>query len=131
MYLFENLDIYNKAVGIAAVVEMATQDFPKSTDHFGRRINHSAFLIHRYVAEGHSRFKEEERKDFFWRARTAIQECSGLLEIAANQGLIDLTNRIAFRIKLDTLSTLIQGLIRGSEAEDNQGLSNQYAAPFV
>ena len=129
MYLFENLDIYNEAVSVAAVIEAVTRNFPKATHYFGRRINLSANSIYKNLAEGHGRFREEERKEFFWRARESIQECSGLLEIAANRGLLNWRNKILFRVRLDLLSTLIQGLIRGSE--DNQGLSNQYAAPFV
>jgi four helix bundle protein len=128
MYIFENLDLYKKAIGFAAVVEFATESFPPSTDYFTDRLNKSATSIPYHVAEAHGHWKDEERRGFFWKAREATQECSGLLDIAARQGLISEGIKISFRNKLDQLQNHILDAIRLAGKKDET--PPEMAGPF-
>jgi len=112
MYLFESLDTYNRAVRFAAMVEMTSRDFPPSTYYFVNRLNRFAESIFDQIAQAHSTWKEEDRKNYFWRARASIQECFGLIEIASRQGFISQKLRDLYRYELDELNKEIQDLIR-------------------
>jgi four helix bundle protein len=129
MYVFETLDIYNKAVGFASVVELAGESFPASTDYFTDRLNRAAIAIRFNVAEAHGHWKDQERIGFFWKAREATNECSGLLDIAARQGLIGEGLKLSFRKRLDSLQKLILEAIRAAEKKDSE-TPPEVARPF-
>ncbi len=118
MYVFEDLNLYSTAAGFAAVVELAAESFPRSTNYFTDRLNKAAASISTHVAEAHGHWKDEERRDFYWKAREATQECSGLLDVAARQGLISEGLKISFRTKLDNLHKLILDAIRNAEKKN-------------
>lgn len=131
MYVFENLDIYNKAVGLAANIELTGESFPASTDYFTDRLNRAAIAIRMNVAEAHGHFKDEQRIQYYWKAREATHECSGLLDIAARQGLISEGLKLAFRTRLDSLQKLILEAIRKAEKKDSDGVPPpEMAGPF-
>jgi four helix bundle protein len=115
MYIFEKLDIYTNAVKVSAVVEFAAAGFPLSTDYFRDRLNRLASSIPSFIAEAHGHWKEEERREFFWKAREAAQECAGLIDVAARQGLVDERVKLYVRSRLDSMQTLIQDALRSKE----------------
>jgi four helix bundle protein len=117
MYLFENLDVYKRAVKFATLVESTTRQFPTSTLYFRDRINMVANEIHQNLADAHSHWKDAEKKDFLWSARSSIEECSGLIEIAAKRGILDFQSRDTFRVNLHDLGKMVQTLIRGTESD--------------
>ena len=122
MYVFENLNIYNQALRLAAGVELVAESFPPSTNYFTDRLNKAAGSISAHVAEAHGHWKEEECRDFFWKAREGTQECAGLLDIAARQGLISEGLKISFRLKLDNLHKLILDAIRNAEKKTEKSV---------
>lgn len=115
MYLFENLDVYKLSVQFAALIEAQTKTFPKATTFLVDKMSMASNAIHQNLADAHSHWKSEQKKDFYWNARTAIQECSGLIEIASKRGLIGLEIRDQFRVQLNDLERMVQALIRGYE----------------
>lgn len=115
MYVFENLDIYKNAVKLAAIVEYAAESFPASTEYFGDRLLKQVMTIPSHIAEAHGHWKDEERREFYWKAREATQECSGLTDIAARQGLIDDHLKQVIHLRLDGLQRMIQDVIRKTE----------------
>jgi len=126
MYLFETLETYRKAVQLAAIVELTAKDFPKSAEYFSGRLIRSANLIHESIAEANSKWKREERKSLFWRARGLIQECFGLVDIAFRQGFLSPNLSDQYRIKLDALNKEIQDSIRGTLEWANEGKLSKF-----
>lgn len=115
MYVFENLKIYQDAVKAAAAIEFAASGFPPSTEYFSDRLNRVAASIPSAIAEAHGHWKDEERREFFWKAREATQECSGLLDVAVRQGLLDERQRLYVRGCLDSVQRMIQEVLRTTE----------------
>ena len=122
MYQFKELDTYNKAVRLAAIVELTAQDFPKTTFYFVNRLIRSAESVHQNIGKAHELGNEKNKKNYYWRSRGAIQECFGFIEIASRQGFISPNLRDMFRIRLDELNQMIQGNIR-QEAPPTVGSS--------
>ncbi len=112
-FLFENLDVYQKAVDLADQVTTLTATFPRGYYFLADQLNRASLSIATNLAEGNGRFTKADRKNFFVIARGSAQECVPLLELARRKGLIDENPHAAFRAQIETIAKMISGLING------------------
>jgi four helix bundle protein len=112
-FMFENLEVYQKAVDLADKVTGVTTGFPRGYYFPADQLNRAAVSIATNLAEGNGRFTKADRKNFFTIARGSVQECVPLLEIARRRGLADAQTCAAMRQKLETIAKMLSGLITG------------------
>ena len=86
-FMFEKLDVYQKAVDFADEVASVTESFPRGYGFLVDQLNRAALSIATNLAEGNGRFTKPDRRNFFTIARGSAQECVPLLEIARRRGL--------------------------------------------
>ncbi len=120
-FMFEKLEVYQKAVSLADVIAATTQDFPRGFGFLADQLNRAALSIATNLAEGNGRFTKPDRKNFFIIARGSVQECIPLLEVARRRGLIDKAKHERLRADLETVAKMISGLINGLEKRGGQG----------
>ena len=113
VFMFENLEVYQKAVDLADEVTAVTTGFPRGYYFLADQLNRAAVSIATNLAEGNGRFTKADRKHFFTIARGSVQECVPLLEIARRRGFVDAQTCAAMRQKLETIAKMISGLISG------------------
>lgn len=87
-FMFEKLEVYQKAVCLADSVAAMTQDFPRGFGFLADQLNRAALSIAANIAEGNGRFTKADRRNFFGIARGSVQECVPLLELASRQTLL-------------------------------------------
>ncbi len=87
-FMFENLDVYQKAVDFTDRAVSLTEEFPRGYGFLADQLNRAALSIATNLAEGNGRFTTPDRKHFFVIARGSAQECIPLLELARRKGLI-------------------------------------------
>ena len=121
MYLFKELETYNKAVRLITIIEQTTKDFPKATFYFVNRIRRSAEMIQQNIARAHEYGNEENKKNYYWRVRGSIQECFGMIEVASRQGFISSPVRDDLRSSLDDLNRRVQATIRAESTSSVGG----------
>ncbi|MBX7072704.1 MAG: four helix bundle protein [Pirellulales bacterium] len=114
-FMFERLEVYQKAVTFADDIAALTQEFPRGFGFLTSQLNRAALSIATNVAEGNGRSTKLDRKRFFTIARGSLQECVPLLEIAHRRGLIKVTIHARLRNELETIAKMVSGLIRGLE----------------
>lgn len=114
-FMFEKLEVYQKAVTLADNIADLTQNFPRGFGFLADQLNRAALSIATNLAEGNGRFTKPDRKNFFTIARGSVQECVPLLEVARGRGLIDDNRHESFRRDLETIAKMISGLINGLE----------------
>jgi len=112
-FMFEKLEVYQKAVTFATDVAALTESFPRGYYFLTDQLNRAALSIAANLAEGNGRFTKPDRKNFFTIARGSVQECVPLLEVAHRRGLLDGSKHEAFRQDLETIAKMISGLIAG------------------
>lgn len=112
-FMFENLDVYQKAVDFTDRVVGLTEEFPRGYGFLADQLNRTALSIATNLAEGNGRFTKADRKHFFVIARGSVQECVPLLEIARRKGLIVDEDHGAMRDDLEVIAKMISGLIKG------------------
>lgn len=112
MFNFEKLEVYQNAVEFAIEVYKLTKRFPKE-ETYGliNQLRRAAVSISLNIAEGSGRTKKEF-KHFLSMSRTSAFECVPLLQISLNQEYISKTEHQEFYEKCETLSRLLNGLIK-------------------
>jgi four helix bundle protein len=114
-FLFEDLQVYQKAVDFAERISCPTQSFPRGFFYLSDQLNRASLSIAANIAEGNGRFTRGERRSFFGIARGSAQECVPLLEIGRRRGLLTDAEAEQSRAKLEEISRMLSGLIKGLE----------------
>jgi four helix bundle protein len=124
-FIFEKLDVYQKAVGLAEKVSGLTDSFPKGNYYLIDQFNRAALSISTNLAEGNGRWHLNDKKQFFWIARGSAQECVPILEICMRKKLVPENLYRQIRAELDVIVKMISGLVKmRPEATRQQGQKN-------
>lgn len=87
-FMFENLQVYQRAVDFADKVAELSKDSPRGFYFLVDQLNRAALSIATNLAEGNGRFTKADRKHFFTIAHGSTQECVPLLEVAMRRSFI-------------------------------------------
>jgi four helix bundle protein len=109
-FMFEKLEVYQKAVTLADQIAESTQGFQRGFGFLSDQLNRAALSVATNLAEGNGRFTKSDRKHFFIIARGSTQEFVPLLEVARPRGLIDDVKHQSFKLELETIAKMISGL---------------------
>jgi len=112
-FMFEKLQVYQKAVDLAEEIASLTEAFPRGYGFLVDQLNRAAVSIATNLAEGNGRFTVPDRRNFFTIARGSAQECVPLTEIARRRGLIQEAASLALRERLEIIAKMVSGLING------------------
>lgn len=112
-FLFENLQVYQKAVDLADRAASLTERFPHGHYFLVDQLNRAARSIATNLAEGNGRFTKADPRNFFTIARGSVQECVPLVEIAQRRGFIVEARHGQLRTALEEIARMISGLING------------------
>jgi four helix bundle protein len=85
-FMFENLEVYQKAVSFADAMIELTKAFPRGFGFLADQLNRAALSIATNLAEGNGRFTKPDRKNFFTIASGSVQERVPLLELLCGGG---------------------------------------------
>jgi len=116
--MFENLEVYQKAVDFADNIAALTQSFPRGYYFLVDQLNRAALSIPTNLAEGNGRFTKPDRKNYFTIARGSVQECVPLVVIARRRRLIDDQAALNLRERLEIVAKMISGLIKGLDKRE-------------
>lgn len=117
-FIFERLEVYQKAVDFADEIAALTEGFPRGYGFLVDQLNRAALSIATNLAEGNGRFTKPDRRNFFTISRGSAQECVPLLEIARRRGLLQDETALGLRERLEVIAKMISGLINGLDKRD-------------
>jgi len=111
-FLFENLEVYQKALALAERVAGLTPGFPRGCWYLADQLNRASLSISLNIAEGNGRWTEADRKNFFGIARGSVHECVPLIGLCRRRGLLQDEVCEALREELETIAKMLSGLIQ-------------------
>jgi four helix bundle protein len=117
-FMFENLQVYQKAVDLADQIAARTETFPRGYYFLTDQLNRAALSIATNLAEGNGRITKADRRNFFTIPRGSVQECIPLLEICQRRGLIQHPEHAAMKSSLEEISRMLSGLINGLDKRE-------------
>ena len=103
-FMFENLEVYQKAIDFTDQITNLTEQFPRGYYFLTDQLNRAALSIATNIAEGNGRFTKNDRKHFFIIARGSVQECVPLLELTARRGFLDAKLHETLKNNLEEIS---------------------------
>jgi len=107
--MFENLQVYQKAVDFADRMAAQSEQFPRGYYFLVDQLNRAALSIATNLAEGNGRFTKADRKHFFTIARGSAQECVPLLELALRRRLLLEATHGELKARLEEISKSRRG----------------------
>ncbi len=115
-FMFEKLEVYQRAVDFAEKVAALTQTFPpKGNSHLIDQLGRASVSISLNIAEGNGRWHPKDRRNFFWIARGSVFECVPLLELCRRKHLITAESHTGLKAELEILSKMLTALTKGTE----------------
>ena len=116
-FMFERLDVYQKALRFTDKIFDASDNFPKGFYSLGDQLRRASTSILTNMAEGNGRWHKNDRKHFFQIARASAFECVPLIELCRMRGLVTTEEAIAFKSGLEEIAKMITALIKGVESK--------------
>ena len=113
-FIFENLDVYQKAVDLAEEIFKLTESFSRGNYYLSDQLNRAVLSISANIAEGNGRYHKADRTNFFRIARGSAFECVPLLEICRRKDLIAADIHNSLKLKLEDIGKMLSGLIKCS-----------------
>ena len=110
-FLFENLEVYQKAIAFADEISDLTEDFSKGNCYLTDHLNRAALSVATNIAEGNGRYGKADRKNFFRISRGSAFECVPILELCKRKKLIGEETHKALKENLDEICKMLSGLI--------------------
>ena len=110
-FMFENLEVYKKAVAFAEEIGNLTEGFTKGNYYLVDQLNRAALSIATNIAEGNGRYHKADRKNFFRISRGSAFECVPILELSKRKGLIKEEQAKVLKENLDEICKMLSGLI--------------------
>jgi four helix bundle protein len=109
--MFENLEVYQKAVAFAEEIGNLTKSFTKGNYYLVDQLNRAALSIATNIAEGNGRYHKADRINFFRIARGSAFECVPILEICSRKGLVHTDKSAALKSELEEICKMLSGLM--------------------
>ena len=115
-FLFETLEVYQRAVNFAERITVLTKTFPAQGHyHLVDQLRRASLSISLNIAEGNGRWHVKDRKNFWWIARGSVFECVPLLELCKREKLISEEEWAELKAELEVLSKMLTALIKGTD----------------
>lgn len=114
-FMFEKLDVYQRAVNLAEAVFKLTEELPRGQSSLADQFKRAAMSISLNIAEGNGRWHSKERRNFFLIARGSVFECVPLLELCRRQKWIGEDYHKNMKDELEVLAKMLSALIKGVE----------------
>jgi len=110
-FMFENLEVYQKAIACAEEIGNLTEGFAKGNYYLVDQLNRAALSIATNIAEGNGRYHKAERKNFFRISRGSAFECVPILELCKRKKLMGEERHKALKDDLEEICKMLSGLI--------------------
>lgn len=109
----KDLDVWKKAIEFVTDIYSVTDSFPKSEKYgLTSKLRRAVVSIPSNIAEGATRKNKTEFKQFLYIALSSGAEADTQLIIANNLKFVDAESLVRLQEQLNTISKMIQGLIK-------------------
>ena len=114
-FLFEKLEVYQRAVNLAETVFKLTEELPRGQASLADQFRRAAMSISLNIAEGNGRWHSKERRNFFLIARGSVFECVPLLELCRRRGWMSEEDHKERKSELEIISKMLSALANGND----------------
>ena len=110
MFIFENLEVYKKAMILSEKVLNTTKNI--SNRAIQDQLSRAVLSIPLNIAEGQGRVHSREKKQFYNTAKGSLYECLPLIQICRTMEYIDVQKYEELYALMNEIGKMLAGLIR-------------------
>jgi len=110
-FLFENLDVYQRAVEFAGKIHRLCYRLPRGSYAMADQLRRASMSISLNIAEGSGRFHKNDKKQFYIISRGSVYECVPLLTLLTEADLLDTSRHDELKEELVIISKMLAKLI--------------------
>jgi four helix bundle protein len=114
-FLFEKVEVYQRAVGWAEKIETVCDPVLKGNRHLTDQLRRAALSISLNIAEGSGRWHKGDKKQFYLIARGSAYECVPILDLLHRKKLIDDLVYENFKDEMDVIARMLTKLVQSVE----------------
>ena len=114
-FLFEKLDVYQKAVELAERVETLCETVSRGNFHLTDQFRRAVLSISLNIAEGSGRWHRGDKRQFYLIARGSAYECVPILDLLHRKKLIDDRIYESFKNVVDVIAKMLTKLVQSAE----------------
>lgn len=111
-FLFEKLDVYQRAVEFADKTFSVAGGFPRGQSVISDQLKRAALSIPLNIAEGCGRWHKKDKKQFYLISRGSAFECVAAISICKSQSLIDHQTCDELKDDLNRLCQMLTKLVQ-------------------
>ncbi|MDP3052393.1 MAG: four helix bundle protein [bacterium] len=115
MFLFENLDVYQRSLKLAINICKIANNFSIKFSRLRDQFIGAGISVPLNIAEGSGRDSQKGKKNFYKISRTSLFELIPILEICLNLELINKIVYNEFKEEIESLSKMLSGLMKSLE----------------
>lgn len=116
-FLFEKLEVYRKALNIAADVRVLCAPMGRGNYDLADQLRRASVSIAANIAEGNGRFHPGDKRRFLVIARASAYECIPLLDLCLRAEVITPEKVSYLRFGLEEICRMLGALIRKNSGE--------------
>lgn len=110
-FLFEKLDVYQKAVEFADKLIKLCGKFSRGHYFLSDQLKRAALSVPLNIAEANGRWHAKDRRNFFAIARGSCFECIPILQILRNNDILADAELNTIKKEADDIARMLTGLI--------------------
>lgn len=114
-FMFEKLEVYQKAVEWAERIETLCESVSKGNHHLTDQLRRAALSISLNIAEGSGRWHKGDKKQFYLIARGSAYECVPILDLLRRRKLMEEQIYEDFKSEVDSIAKMLTKLVQSVE----------------
>jgi four helix bundle protein len=111
MFDYERFEVYKKAKTFFAEISTFIENNKKLHNRIADQLYRAALSIPLNIAEGAGRYSKPDKRNFYTIARGSVFECTAIIDILHDNGLIDTQQKGHYYNDLEEVSKMLSGLI--------------------
>jgi four helix bundle protein len=114
-FLFEKLEVYQKAVDFSERIENFCEVISKGNLHLTDQLRRAALSISLNIAEGSGRWHKGDKRQFYLIARGSAYECVPILDLLRRKKLVDDQLHVDLKNEVDAIAKMLTKLVQSVE----------------
>jgi len=111
MFDFEKFEVYKKSKIFLSDITSLIENGKRLNVRLADQLYRAALSIPLNIAEGAGRYSKPDKRNFYTIARGSVFECTAIIDILHDKGLIRAEQKDVYYNTLEEISKMLSGLI--------------------
>jgi len=111
MFDFEKFEVYKQSKTFLSEITSVIENNKHLSSRIADQLYRAALSIPLNIAEGAGRYSKPDKRNFYTIARGSVFECTAIIDILHEKGVLSKDQKDDYYNKLEELSKMLSGLI--------------------